>query len=89
MVPEGVKTYKRTATIDAVQWDGTNHVEIAKWAAEFGWVFSWMADNKLKILTLEGPIFASVGDFIAKGISDEFWPIKPDIMDKTYEETKK
>jgi len=81
-----VKEYKKTATIHAAQWDGDNHTDIAWWAAGYGVLIHWMEDNKLRIPTLEGPMYASVGDFIAKGVNNEFWAIKPDIMAKTYEE---
>lgn len=88
-----IKTYKKTATIDAMLWDGTpeSSFAVTEWAAGFGVKIEWQREyspliNKLLIPTLEGPMFASVGDFIAKGINDEFWAIKPDIMAKTYEE---
>jgi len=42
----------------------------------------------LKIRTLEGYINASPGDWIIKGIQNEFYPCKPDIFEKTYEEVK-
>lgn len=54
--------------------------------------FCWMIREKgLRIPTLEdGPFgeakhIASVGDWIAKGVEGECWPIKPDIFAKTYE----
>ena len=31
---------------------------------------------------------ASIGDYIIKGVNEEFYPCKPDIFDKTYEEVK-
>lgn len=40
----------------------------------------------VKIETLEGVMKASVGDYIIKGINGEFYPCKPDIFMKTYEE---
>ena len=40
----------------------------------------------LKIETLEGIMKASVGDYIIKGVNGEFYPCKPDIFEKTYEE---
>lgn len=40
----------------------------------------------LKIATLEGVMTASVGDYIIKGVQGEFYPCKPDIFEKTYEE---
>lgn len=40
----------------------------------------------LKIETLEGVMNASVGDYIIKGVNGEYYPCKPDIFEKTYEE---
>ena len=40
----------------------------------------------LEINTLEGPMKASEGDFIIRGINGEYYPCKPDIFKKTYEE---
>ena len=40
----------------------------------------------IKIETLEGTMKASVGDYIIKGVNGEFYPCKPDIFEKTYEE---
>ena len=39
---------------------------------------------KLRIPTLEGDMFANIGDFIIKGIRGEFYPCKPDIFHATY-----
>jgi len=39
----------------------------------------------LVISTLEGNLRASLGDYIIKGVSGEFYPCKPDIFKKTYE----
>ena len=39
----------------------------------------------LKIETLEGTMFANIGDYIIKGVQGEFYPCKPDIFEKTYE----
>lgn len=86
------KTYKKTATIDAKHWDGSykSTLDILNWALDYGVTIQWVDEYKplmmkLMIPTLEGPMFASVGDFIAKGVNHEFWAIKPDIMAKTYE----
>jgi len=38
------------------------------------------------IPTLEGKHIATEGDFIIKGVQGEFYPCKPDIFEKTYEE---
>lgn len=40
----------------------------------------------LLIPTLEGDMKARNNDFIIKGVNGEFYPCKPDIFHKTYEE---
>lgn len=41
------------------------------------------------IETLEGNHHVSDGDFVIKGVHGEFYPCKPDIFEKTYEEVAK
>lgn len=43
-------------------------------------------EKGLHIRTLEGEMKANVGDYIIKGVNGEFYPCKPDIFEKTYEE---
>lgn len=46
----------------------------------------WENDRPvLKIETLEGLMTAQLGDWIIKGVNDEFYPCKPDIFKQTYE----
>lgn len=40
------------------------------------------------ISTLEGSHIATEGDYIIKGIKGEFYPCKPDIFAKTYEQVE-
>lgn len=40
----------------------------------------------IAIETLEGTMTASAGDWIIRGVQGEFYPVKPDIFDATYEE---
>lgn len=42
-------------------------------------------DGGLYIVTLEGKVLASSGDYIIKGIKGEFYPCKPDIFFATYD----
>ena len=39
------------------------------------------------IETLEGKMLASYGDYIIKGVNGEFYPCKPDIFEKTYDQS--
>lgn len=41
-----------------------------------------------EIVTLEGVMQASEGDYIIKGVQGEFYPCKPDIFEQTYEVAK-
>lgn len=38
-----------------------------------------------RIVTLQGPINASAGDWIIRGVQGEIYPCKPDIFAATYE----
>lgn len=80
------KYRKKPVEIEALQWTGDNRDEI--------WKFCSMAyfntdvatgDLSLMIQTLEGSMQASIGDYIIKGVKDEFYPCKPDIFDMTYD----
>ncbi len=44
------------------------------------------ATGQMLIATLEGEMRAGVGDWIIRGVQGEFYPIKPDIFEATYEE---
>lgn len=39
----------------------------------------------IDIQTLEGEMRAEIGDYIIRGVKDEFYPCKPDIFEMTYE----
>lgn len=88
---------KKPVVIEAVQWDGTNHREMFNFlggentdyitASGVNFYIDWTkVEGGLIIKTLEGEHIASVGDFIIKGVQGEFYPCKPDIFEKTYEE---
>lgn len=43
-------------------------------------------DNHLiAIDTMEGTMYADNGDWVIKGVKEEFYPCKPDIFEATYE----
>lgn len=92
---------KRPVIIDANEWTGGRDSarDIIGWAFhhdvqvtyhEGDWVSikevdTWVPEH-LKIDTLEGVMTAQVGDFIIRGVQNEFYPCKPDIFWQTYEE---
>lgn len=57
---------------------------IINWAEEHDVKITKGPDGSLNIETLEGVMKAVTGDFIIKGVHDEFYPCKPDIFKKTY-----
>ena len=78
-----IKKYrKKPVTIEAIQWTGKNLSEIDNFVC----VSIANKGTILIIHTLEGDMEASIGDYIIKGVNGEFYPCKPDIFDKTYEE---
>ena len=86
------KFRKKPVVIEAVRWTGDNLAEVIGFAGLHKSVegLRWeeyeklVAEEGLKIFTLEGPMMASVGDWIIKGVKGEFYPCKPDIFEKTY-----
>jgi hypothetical protein len=90
------KYRKRPIVIEAVQWTGKNHREMFNFlegkpdeyivsSGKNFYIDFNQVDGGLIIKTLEGEHIASIGDFIVKGISGEFYPVKPDIFYLTYE----
>ena len=101
-----IKKYrKKPVTIEAIQWDGKNLVDVSAFlynkthkealkeinSSDISCKIwddyeSIIIREGLTIDTLEGKMKADIGDYIIKGINGEFYPCKPDIFDKTYEE---
>lgn len=79
---------KKPVVIEAIRWEGDESAErILDWAE--GSIVAKVGRDRLMslyITTLEGKLFASLGDFIIKGVQGEFYPCKPDIFRATYEE---
>lgn len=47
--------------------------------------YNILGEFDLCIKTLEGRMFATINDYIIKGVDGEFYPCKPDIFIKTYD----
>jgi hypothetical protein len=74
---------KLPVTIYAFRYDGPQDAfNLGSWAGRG--VFGWDSQNVLHVKTLEGEHIASVGDYIIRGVKDEFYPCKPDIFKSTY-----
>ncbi len=81
------KYRKKPVVIEAVQFTGnniryiTNELDMSE--NDYGY-----EDFTLIIHTLEGNHKANIGDWIVKGVANEFYPVKPDIFAKTYEKVE-
>lgn len=92
-----IKATKKSVTIECVLWTGDNLREVITFIGKHPKFNEWFSSfedyeqhvkhdyNTVKIFTLEGVMTASVGDYIIKGVSGEFYPCKPDIFHKTYD----
>jgi hypothetical protein len=77
------KFRKKPVEIEAMRFDGSNGREVA------GWVLGNAQDAQLNrgevlIMTLEGIMHVSPGDYVIRGVQGEFYPCKPDIFAATY-----
>lgn len=85
-----MKYRKKPVIIDAVQWIGSNISEIvvfSKGAFDIK-LYETAQIPDITIKTLEGDMKVSFNDYIIKGLSGEFYPCKPDIFVKSYDEVK-
>ena len=91
-----MKFRKKPIVIEAVQWTGENLREIIDFTRLNSTAMKWtweefsavVAKEGLKIFTLEGPLQASVGDWIIRGVKGEFYPCKSDIFEATYDKAE-
>ena len=80
-----VKKYKKKpVVIEAVQFVGDNLNEVVDFVGRNNSIFA--TKDFIDISTLEGVMRANLKDYIIKGVNGEFYPCKPDIFYKTYEE---
>ncbi len=85
-----MKYRKKPVVVDAIQWNGENIEEVKSFVGDDLSFFTWFHNKykgeiELTISTLEGKLVVTVGDYIIKGVSGEFYPCKSDIFEKTYE----
>ena len=85
-----IKKYrKKPVVIEAIQLTNENYAFVDDWIQKGGGRECELCNDKsLLIHTLEGNMIANSGDWIIKGVKDEFYPCKSDIFEMTYEEVK-
>ena len=81
-----MKKYKsKPVIIEAIQYDGKNHMEILKIGGHGGPIFKVTEIQKLIIKTLEGDMDARPTDWIIKGTEGEYYPCKDSVFQRKYE----
>ena len=92
-----IKKYRKLPVeIEAIQYNNLNCDEIRRFTGikvkqELETETAYLAGQgtpkfSITIPTLEGDMKAMPDDFIIKGVNGEFYPCKPDIFAKTYEQ---
>ena len=86
-----MKYRKKPVVIEAIKWDGENFKEVVDFTGGNLTYLKPYDDQpiSIRIHTLKGDMFCSIGDFIIKGVKGEFYPCKPDIFEATYEVNEK
>ena len=85
------KYRKKPVVIDAIQLTNESVMDCIsfvypEYAAIEPSILDAIRDQKyMHIETLEGDMKAGFGDYIIKGVQGEFYPIKADIFEATYE----
>lgn len=76
----------KPVVIEAIQWNGANHLICETFMKGSGAYISYEFSQigEIVVPTPEGNMLASPGDWIIKGVNGEFYPCKSDIFDKTY-----
>lgn len=89
---------KKPVVIEAMQFTGNNSTEIQLFVGKklkcnipphgMQLALNDIPDEAFTVIipTLEGDMTAHRGDWIIKGIKNEFYPCKPEIFDATYDE---
>ena len=88
MKEEGkMRVKKKPVIVDAFRWDGT--LETLNRLRNLGVkMVSYVTEtsvHSLVISSLEGEELVGDGDWIVKGIKGEFYPVRSDIFELTYE----
>lgn len=82
---------KKPVEIEAFQWDGSDEQaqSLLEWMRRYAQECQFISipgmTHSISIVTLEGVMYALAGDWIIRGVVNEFYPCKPDVFEQTYE----
>lgn len=85
-----LKATKKPVTIEAIQLEGSKESfkdvlgfigteSVSDLVLEMLYV-----NQRIAIDTFEGTVYASIGDYVIKGVKGEFYPCRKDIFKETY-----
>ena len=77
---------KKPVEIEAMQLDPQNAFAVLDEVGGELEMTDYGTPTALLIPTLEGIMRAEIGDYIIRGVEGEYYPCKPKIFEKTYEE---
>lgn len=82
-----IKARKKLVEIEAIRFDGWNWAECQQFMSDEPLFFTQDVryEEEMYIDTLEGKMRADAGDYIIRGVSNEYYPCKPDIFHMTYD----
>ncbi len=93
-----MKYRKKPIVIEAIQWNGHNLEEVKEFVNDGSLEYdiidtAWKVGKAapqiiMKIHTLEGDMNVKVGDYIIKGVEEEFYNCNPEIFYRTYEKVE-
>lgn len=80
------KYVKKPVVVEAMRFEGiSNGADVRRWMERNGAQVKYTVDYKtFQVLTLEGAMDVSEGDYVIRGVKGEFYPCKPDIFEQTY-----
>lgn len=81
---------KKPIPIRVIKWTGENYQEIKAFAGDrvdLGYYtgYGHTDEKSVTIHGIEGDEELSVGNYIVRGVKGEFYPIRADILDETYD----
>lgn len=83
-----LKEYRKTATIKAEQFDGSEEMIKKYGIYKRRTSFTQNSDYVYYLPTKEGDLQTWIGCWIATGVEGEYWAIADEIFKKTYEEVE-
>lgn len=76
-----MKARRKPLLFDYIQFHPSNRQQVCNLVGHDG--TGEHHECPVTIKTLEGNVYANVGDFIMTGVNGEHWPVKPDVFEKS------